>query len=247
MLSPLSSYLPLSPPPLPPPPFTHPSLCSPRGLVDACGLRHLCSICPAAAQGLPPAAVHVRACQLADERLLLPPLPRSADGLPLVMPVAILHAAAFALGYFICKFLRFDEKTARTVSIETGMQSAALGFLLAQVRSLSRSLSHPFPLLRGHVTACVPGDFLLSGRSDARPTGPVHRSATGSSDPSLFALVAPYRPTRVPRADRRSTSRTPSLRCPRLCRSSSWPSAGLGSPCSGGTVPLRSDSVFIDA
>jgi bile acid:Na+ symporter, BASS family len=55
-----------------------------------------------------------------------------SDGLRLCLPVGILHAAAFALGYFLCKILRFTEKTARTVSIETGMQSAALGFLLAQ-------------------------------------------------------------------------------------------------------------------
>jgi bile acid:Na+ symporter, BASS family len=55
-----------------------------------------------------------------------------SNGLQLCIPVALLHAAAFFLGYVICKALRFTEKTARTVSIETGMQSAALGFLLAQ-------------------------------------------------------------------------------------------------------------------
>lgn len=48
--------------------------------------------------------------------------------------MGILHVVAFALGYVVCKVIGFDEKTARTVSIETGMQSAALGFLLAQVR-----------------------------------------------------------------------------------------------------------------
>lgn len=55
-----------------------------------------------------------------------------ANGAALCLPVALLHAFAFALGYFLCKILNFTEKTARTVSIETGMQSAALGFLLAQ-------------------------------------------------------------------------------------------------------------------
>jgi len=54
------------------------------------------------------------------------------QGLDLCLPVALLHAAAFSLGYFLSKALGFSEKTARTVSIETGMQSAALGFLLAQ-------------------------------------------------------------------------------------------------------------------
>ncbi|BDA41888.1 probable sodium/metabolite cotransporter BASS1, chloroplas [Coccomyxa sp. Obi] len=55
-----------------------------------------------------------------------------ARGMDLSIPVALLHVAAFSMGYFICKGLGFNEKTSRTVSIETGMQSAALGFLLAQ-------------------------------------------------------------------------------------------------------------------
>ena len=38
----------------------------------------------------------------------------------LSVAVGLLHAAAFALGYFLCKGLKFDEKTSRTVSIETG-------------------------------------------------------------------------------------------------------------------------------
>ena len=54
------------------------------------------------------------------------------SGLQLVIPVAILHVVAFSLGYFASKGAGFGEKTARTISIETGMQSAALGFLLAQ-------------------------------------------------------------------------------------------------------------------
>jgi BASS family bile acid:Na+ symporter len=53
-------------------------------------------------------------------------------GSQLALPVAILHAFAFGLGYWMCRLLGFNEKTARTVSIETGMQSAALGFMLAQ-------------------------------------------------------------------------------------------------------------------
>mmetsp|Transcript_12277 Transcript_12277/g.38918 ORF Transcript_12277/g.38918 Transcript_12277/m.38918 type:complete len:329 (-) Transcript_12277:61-1047(-) len=54
------------------------------------------------------------------------------EGAQLILPVAILHVVAFSLGYFLSKVVGFSEKTARTVSIETGMQSAALGFLLAQ-------------------------------------------------------------------------------------------------------------------
>ncbi|XP_048611088.1 sodium/pyruvate cotransporter BASS2, chloroplastic-like isoform X2 [Brassica napus] len=53
------------------------------------------------------------------------------QGGQLILPVALLHAAAFAIGYWISKF-SFGESTSRTISIECGMQSSALGFLLAQ-------------------------------------------------------------------------------------------------------------------
>ncbi|KAL2610551.1 hypothetical protein R1flu_029124 [Riccia fluitans] len=55
-----------------------------------------------------------------------------AQGAQLILPVALLHAAAFALGYFMSKFCKFGESTSRTIAIECGMQSSALGFLLAQ-------------------------------------------------------------------------------------------------------------------
>ncbi|KAI9125532.1 hypothetical protein K1719_002950 [Acacia pycnantha] len=53
------------------------------------------------------------------------------QGTQLILPVMILHSAAFALGYWISK-ISFGESTSRTISIECGMQSSALGFLLAQ-------------------------------------------------------------------------------------------------------------------
>ncbi|XP_060213721.1 sodium/pyruvate cotransporter BASS2, chloroplastic [Lycium barbarum] len=53
------------------------------------------------------------------------------QGAQLLLPVAALHAAAFFLGYRISRF-SFGESTSRTISIECGMQSSALGFLLAQ-------------------------------------------------------------------------------------------------------------------
>ncbi|KAK7292086.1 hypothetical protein RIF29_07770 [Crotalaria pallida] len=53
------------------------------------------------------------------------------QGAQLILPVVFLHAAAFALGYFLSK-ISFGESTSRTISIECGMQSSALGFLLAQ-------------------------------------------------------------------------------------------------------------------
>ncbi|KAJ4952738.1 hypothetical protein NE237_029570 [Protea cynaroides] len=54
-----------------------------------------------------------------------------AQGAQLLLPVALLHVAAFALGYFLSR-VSFGESTSRTISIECGMQSSALGFLLAQ-------------------------------------------------------------------------------------------------------------------
>ncbi|CAL4975044.1 unnamed protein product [Urochloa decumbens] len=55
-----------------------------------------------------------------------------AQGAQLIVPVALLHIAAFALGYWLSRFSSFGESTSRTISIECGMQSSALGFLLAQ-------------------------------------------------------------------------------------------------------------------
>ena len=44
-----------------------------------------------------------------------------SQGANLALPVALLHVAAFSMGYFLCKGLGFNEKTSRTVSIETGV------------------------------------------------------------------------------------------------------------------------------
>ncbi|KAG0572939.1 hypothetical protein KC19_VG136000 [Ceratodon purpureus] len=55
-----------------------------------------------------------------------------SQGAQLIIPVAILHGAAFLLGYWMSKLFKFGESTSRTISIECGMQSSALGFLLAQ-------------------------------------------------------------------------------------------------------------------
>lgn len=44
------------------------------------------------------------------------------DGAQLIIPVALLHVAAFALGYWMSKLFSFGESTSRTVSIECGMQ-----------------------------------------------------------------------------------------------------------------------------
>ena len=47
----------------------------------------------------------------------------------LCIPVAILHAAAFGMGYFVSKLVGFSEVVARTVSIETGTTQQAVRML----------------------------------------------------------------------------------------------------------------------
>ncbi|KAM0933391.1 putative Bile acid:sodium symporter/arsenical resistance protein Acr3 [Dioscorea sansibarensis] len=54
------------------------------------------------------------------------------QGTQVIIPVAILHIGAFALGYWLSRISSFGESTSRTISIECGMQSSALGFLLAK-------------------------------------------------------------------------------------------------------------------
>lgn len=51
------------------------------------------------------------------------------QGAQLLLPVALLHGAAFAIGYWISK-LSFGESTSRTISIECGMQ--VIMFLLSR-------------------------------------------------------------------------------------------------------------------
>lgn len=46
--------------------------------------------------------------------------------------VFCLHAGGFALGYAVSRALGFEEQTARTVSIEVGMQNSGLGVVLAR-------------------------------------------------------------------------------------------------------------------
>jgi BASS family bile acid:Na+ symporter len=54
-----------------------------------------------------------------------------AAGWPLQVACLNLHLVGGIIGYFATKVLKFDEKTCRTVAIETAMKSSAFGFLLA--------------------------------------------------------------------------------------------------------------------
>ncbi|KAH7315780.1 hypothetical protein KP509_21G065000 [Ceratopteris richardii] len=57
----------------------------------------------------------------------------SSQGLQLLVPVVAFHVAAFAAGYWMAKIpvISLDEKSTRTLSLCTGMQSSTLAGLLA--------------------------------------------------------------------------------------------------------------------
>jgi BASS family bile acid:Na+ symporter len=73
-------------------------------------------------------------------------------GLPVIVgSVLILHTLGFAAGYLIPKFgFGRSEKSARTISIEVGMQNSALAVVLA--RSIG---AHPLASLPGALSATV--------------------------------------------------------------------------------------------
>jgi BASS family bile acid:Na+ symporter len=54
-----------------------------------------------------------------------------ASGMAAAAPVAALHALGYGVGYALPRALRFGERVSRTVSIESGMQSAAMGYALS--------------------------------------------------------------------------------------------------------------------
>jgi BASS family bile acid:Na+ symporter len=54
------------------------------------------------------------------------------SGARLLLAVASLHAAGFLFGYVLSRLTGGDETTARTISIEVGMQNSGLGVVLAR-------------------------------------------------------------------------------------------------------------------
>lgn len=63
-----------------------------------------------------------------------------SSGGQVVLAVFSLHAAGFFFGYYLSKLLGFDGSTARTISIEVGMQNSVLGVVLAN-QHFSNSLT----------------------------------------------------------------------------------------------------------
>lgn len=50
----------------------------------------------------------------------------------LILATLLLHALGFGLGYWVTRIFRFDETTARTISIEVGMQNGGMAAALAR-------------------------------------------------------------------------------------------------------------------
>ncbi|XP_077211806.1 putative sodium/metabolite cotransporter BASS2, chloroplastic isoform X2 [Tasmannia lanceolata] len=57
-----------------------------------------------------------------------------AQGTQLIVPVFLLHVAAFGLGYWLSRLSSFGESTSRTISIETGMQVVSASSMFSSLR-----------------------------------------------------------------------------------------------------------------
>lgn len=83
------------------------------------------------------------------------------SGLRLTAAVFSLHALGFLLGYLVSFSLTRDEKTARTISIEVGMQNSGLGAVLARqsfpdpASAIPSAISSVFHSLIGSLLAAL--------------------------------------------------------------------------------------------
>jgi bile acid:Na+ symporter, BASS family len=83
------------------------------------------------------------------------------SGLQLIGAVFSLHACGFLLGYLVTRLTARDEITARTISIEVGMQNSGLGAVLARnnfadpVVAVPSAISSVFHSLIGSALAAL--------------------------------------------------------------------------------------------
>lgn len=100
---------------------------------------------------------------LAIAMIVTSTLAQNMDGLRqagarMLAAVAILHLGGFALGWGLSRLARQEEKIARTISIEVGMQNSGLGVVLAQ-RHFPDPLS-ALPAAVSSVVHCLTGSLL---------------------------------------------------------------------------------------
>ncbi|KAK4531298.1 hypothetical protein CCYA_CCYA07G2155 [Cyanidiococcus yangmingshanensis] len=75
----------------------------------------------------------VSTCLLVGSAVAQVAEPILAAGVSLQVPVFLLHLLGGVFGYFIPRFLGYNEVVCRTTAIETAMKSSAFGFLLAKL------------------------------------------------------------------------------------------------------------------
>ena len=97
-------------------------------------------------------------------------------GSQLALPVAILHAFAFGLGYWMCRLLGFNEKTARTVSIETGAVLTARQLSVLHAANLHGHLPGLWPSYNAIPSVAEGAHALSSACCCAMRTACIHRS-----------------------------------------------------------------------
>lgn len=73
----------------------------------------------------------------------------------LMLAILLLHATGFALGYIVTRILRFDEESARTISIEVGMQNSGLGSTLATAPSFAAQFANPLQAALAPVPSAI--------------------------------------------------------------------------------------------
>ena len=97
-------------------------------------------------------------------------------GSQLALPVAILHAFAFGLGYWMCRLLGFNEKTARTVSIETGAVLTVRQLSVLHAANLHGHLPGLWPSYNASPSVAEGAHALSSACYCAMRTAFIHRS-----------------------------------------------------------------------
>ena len=87
----------------------------------------------------------------------------------LALPVGILHLAAFTMGYWLCKGLKFNEKTARTVSIETG-----------RLTLVTRITKQKLPSINSWLCCLLGSHMQLASFLQAKPSPALKRAVSPS-------------------------------------------------------------------
>ena len=84
-----------------------------------------------------------------------------SSGLSLFLAIFCLHTLGFLIGYFFSFFVIRNQQTARTISIEVGMQNSGLGVVLARTNfvdplvAIPSAISSLFHSLIGSVLAAI--------------------------------------------------------------------------------------------